>query len=107
MATGRVYIDNEKGNTMYFVYLLTNKTNGVLYTGITSDLERRLYEHRNQLVDGFTKRYHLHKLVYYDCTTDVRSAIAREKQIKGWTREKKISLIESINPNWEDLSQNF
>ena len=74
---------------MYFVYMLTNKHNTTLYTGVTNNLERRLYEHRNKLVDGFTKRYNLDKLVYYEVTEDVRSAIEREKQIKGWTRAKK------------------
>jgi len=92
---------------MYFVYMLTNKHNTTLYTGVTNDLERRLYEHRNKLVDGFTKRYNLDKLVYYEATTDVRSAIEREKQIKGWTRAKKDCLIEAMNPQWRDLSNDW
>ena len=88
-------------------YILTNWNNKVLYTGATNNLERRLYEHRNELADGFTKRYHVHKLVYYDTTTDVTAAIAREKQIKGWTRQKKNALVETINPEWRDLSKDW
>jgi len=89
---------------MYYVYILTNKTHTVLYTGVTNNLIHRLYEHRNKLADGFTAKYNVHKLVYYDYVKDIHSAIAREKQIKGWTRQKKIQLIESMNPEWEDLS---
>jgi len=92
---------------MYYVYILTNKSNNVLYTGVTRDLEKRVYEHKSKLVDGFTKKYNVDKLVYYDYTTDVKSAIAREKQIKGWLRAKKIALIEGVNPQWRDLSENF
>ena len=87
---------------MYYVYILTNTYNTVLYIGVTNNLERRLYEHKNKLVDGFTKKYNLHKLVYFDMTPDVRSAIEREKQLKGWTRAKKHALIEETNPNWVD-----
>ena len=87
----------------YYVYMLTNKTNKVLYTGVTNNLKRRIYEHKNGLVDGFTKKYNIHKLVYFDYTTDVHSAISREKQIKGWTRAKKDVLINEFNPNWQDL----
>ena len=87
----------------YYVYILTNKTNRVLYTGVTNDLKRRIYEHRNKSADGFTKKYNVHKLVYFDYTTDVRSAISREKQIKGWTRAKKVALINEFNPEWQDL----
>ena len=92
---------------MYYVYMLTNWNNKVLYTGITNNLERRLYEHKNKLVEGFTTKYNVNKLVYYDYTSDVSSAIAREKEIKGWTRQKKNELIESVNPEWEDLSEGF
>ncbi len=92
---------------MYYVYILTNWTNKVLYTGVTNDLERRLYEHKNKLVKGFTEKYNVNKLVYFDSTTDVESAIAREKQIKGWTRQKKKDLIENMNPVWRDLSEDF
>jgi putative endonuclease len=88
---------------MYYVYILTNKYNNVLYVGITNDLIRRTYEHKKNLVDGFTSKYNVHKLVYYDYTEDVMSAITREKQIKGWNREKKINLIKSMNPGWNDL----
>ena len=89
---------------MYFVYILSNWNNNVLYIGVTSNLERRLYEHRNHLADGFTDKYNVTKLVYYEHTSDVRSAISREKQLKGWTRAKKIALISSSNPGWIDLS---
>ncbi|MCQ1529098.1 GIY-YIG nuclease family protein [Lutispora saccharofermentans] len=92
---------------MYYVYILTNYSNKVLYTGVTNNLERRVYEHKNKLVKGFTEKYNVHKLVYFDSTTDVKVAIAREKQIKGWTRLKKIELIESMNPEWKDLSEDF
>ena len=76
----------------------------MLYTGITSNLERRIFEHKNHLIDGYTKKYNIGKLVYYDVTNDVNEAILREKQIKGWLRQKKIALIESVNPDWNDLS---
>lgn len=90
----------------YYVYILTNNS-GTIYTGVTNNLERRMYEHKNKLITGFTKKYNLTKLVYYEMTEDVRSAITREKQIKGWLRSKKISLIESVNPEWKDLSEEF
>lgn len=92
---------------IYYVYMLTNKNNRVLYTGVTNDLERRLYEHEHGLADGFTKKYKVHKLVYFDSTTDVIVAIEREKQIKGCTRAKKNSLIENVNPDWHDLSEDW
>jgi len=92
---------------MYYVYILTNWSNNVLYTGVTNDLERRLYEHKNKMVKGFTEKYNVNKLVYFESTTDVRSAIRKEKQIKGWLRSKKIDLIEDLNPRWKDLSENF
>jgi putative endonuclease len=92
---------------MFYVYILTNQSNKVLYTGITNDLERRLYEHQNKLVKGFTSKYNVNKLVYFDCTTEARSAIAREKQIKGWTRQKKLDLISELNPQWRDLSADW
>ena len=75
-----------------------------MYVGVTNNLTRRLYEHKNELIDGFTKRYHVHKLVYYEITGDPVSAIAREKEIKGWTRDKKNTLVESKNPNWEEIT---
>ena len=87
----------------YFVYILTNKTNHMLYTGVTNDLERRIFEHRLNQVAGFTAKYRCHKLVYFEETQSVEAAIAREKQIKGWLRRKKIALIESVNPGWVEL----
>ena len=87
----------------YFVYLITNWNNKVIYIGITNNLQRRVFEHKNKLVEGFTSRYNLNKLVYYEITTDVNSAIAREKEIKKWRREKKNKLVESLNPEWKDL----
>lgn len=83
---------------MYYVYILTNQYNKVLYTGVTNNLERRLYEHRSKLIAGFTKRYNIDKLVYFEYTENVDSAIEREKQIKGWVRKKKNKLINSVNP---------
>ena len=88
---------------VYYVYILTNKSNKVLYTGITSNLIKRVYEHKQKLVDGFTKRYNVNKLVYYDYSEDVYGAIQREKQIKGKLRKKKIEIIEKMNPEWKDL----
>ena len=87
----------------YYVYMLTNATNRVLYIGVTSDLERRIFQHREGGIEGFTKRYRCHKLVYYEETNDVTVAIAREKELKGWKRTKKDDLIETINPSWRDL----
>lgn len=88
---------------MYFVYILSNQYNTVLYTGMTNDLKRRIYEHKNNLVKGFTQKYCVHKLVYYEWTENVESAIEREKQIKAGSRSKKLALIETYNPNWLDL----
>ena len=87
----------------YFVYILSNKYNTVLYTGITNDLERRVNEHKRKINTGFTLQYNVDKLVYFEQTSDVLSAIAREKQIKSWSRKKKNDLIDSINPEWNDL----
>jgi len=88
----------------FYVYILTNWNNKVMYIGMTNNLERRLYEHKNKLVDGFTKKYNINKLVYYEHTTDVHAALAREKEIKKWRREKKDNLVASMNPEWKDLS---
>ncbi len=88
----------------YFVYIMAN-TGGVLYVGVTSDLEARVDQHKHKRLHGFTKRYNLTRLVYFEATKDVLAAIAREKQIKGWRRAKKIALIESMNPHWKDLSE--
>ena len=87
----------------YYVYIMANRSR-TLYTGVTNNLERRVYEHKHKLVEGFTKKYNITRLVYYEQTSDIKAAIAREKQIKGWLRSKKVSLIESLNPNWSDLS---
>ena len=91
-------------NRNYFVYILTTENNKVMYVGVTNNLQRRLYEHQQEIADSFTKRYHIHKLVYFEHTYDVKEAITREKQIKGWTRVKKNDLVESMNPEWKDLS---
>ena len=88
----------------YFVYILSNKANTVLYVGVTNNLERRVYEHKNKLIDGFTKRYNVNKLVYFETTSDVEEAIKREKALKNLVRRKKEELINSINPEWVDLS---
>lgn len=87
----------------YFVYIMTNAYNTVLYTGVTNSLARRVYEHKNGLGSAFVKRYNVHKLVYYEIGDDSRATIAREKQIKGGSRKKKIDLINSLNPEWKDL----
>ena len=87
----------------YYVYIMTNKAR-TLYVGVTNNLEQRVAQHKEKLIEGFTSRYGLNELAYYASTNDVREAIAREKQIKGWTRAKKIVLIEEMNPNWDDLS---
>ena len=97
---------NEKEN-MYYVYIITNKMNTVLYTGVTNNLQRRLYEHKNKIIKGFTGRYNVNKLVYFESSSNIREAIAYEKKIKGWTRIKKEELIEKNNPGWEDLSKNW
>ena len=90
------------------IYILTNKNNTVLYTGVTSDLRKRLYEHKNKIyASGFTSRYNVSKLVYYEIFTSIEEAIAREKQIKAGSRKKKIILIEELNPEWNDLSNEF
>ena len=82
---------------------MTNRTRGVLYTGVTNDLQRRVWEHRNGTVKGFTKQYKLDRLVYHENYGDIRDAITREKEIKGWRREKKNELVRTLNPTWEDL----
>jgi putative endonuclease len=88
----------------YYVYILASKSR-VLYTGITNDLTRRIWEHQHKLIPGFTEKYNVNRLVYFEETADVNAAILREKEIKGWVRVKKISLIEAMNPTWEDLSE--
>ena len=91
---------------IYYVYILASRSR-ILYVGVTNDLLRRISQHRNGLAEGFTSRYRIHRLVYYEAFRDVRVAIAREKEIKGWRREKKTVLIESKNPAWEDLAGEF
>ena len=87
----------------YYIYIMTNKLNTVLYTGVTNDLKRRCYEHREKLVEGFTKRYNITKLVHYEISKDATGAILREKQIKGGSRAKKMDLVNKMNPEWKDL----
>ena len=91
----------------YYVYIMANKKNGTIYTGVTNNLVRRVSEHKQKLTPGFTSRYGLNRLVYFEETDDIRFAIFREKQIKGWLRRKKIALIESINPSWSDISESW
>jgi len=92
------------GGIMYYVYILTNKNNHVIYTGVTNDLQRRVAEHKTHLKQGFTNKYNVTKLVYYEITSSVISAIEREKQIKSWSRIKKNRLVQSMNPVWTELS---
>lgn len=91
----------------YFVYILTNKSNNVLYIGVTSDIEKRIWEHKNHITKGFSSKYNTEKLVYLEQTNDIYTAIAREKQLKNWHRQWKINLITQANPEWKDLSDNF
>jgi putative endonuclease len=90
----------------YFVYIMASKSR-TLYIGVTSDLEQRVYEHQHKLIPGFTAKYNITRLVHFEETGDVMSAIEREKQIKGWTRSKKVALVESTNPIWEDLASDW
>ncbi|MDP6403356.1 MAG: GIY-YIG nuclease family protein [SAR202 cluster bacterium] len=90
----------------YYVYIMTNATR-TLYIGVTNDLQRRVYEHKHSLIDGFTKRYNITWLAYHEATSDVAAALAREKQHKRWNRAKKTALIESINPQWKDLARDW
>ena len=91
----------------YYVYIMASKRNGTLYVGVTSELIKRVYEHKKNLCDGFTKQYDVHRLVYFESTTDAYEAITREKRIKKWNRAWKIELIEKFNPEWNDLYENF
>jgi putative endonuclease len=91
----------------YYVYILASKRNGTLYVGITNNLTRRIFEHKSGLIEGFTKKYLIDKLVYFESTTDVNDAILREKRLKKWKRQWKIELIEKSNPDWRDLSVDF
>jgi putative endonuclease len=90
-----------------YVYILANKRNGTTYVGVTSDLVKRIYEHKNSIFEGFTKKYSINLLVYYEAHNEIKVAIEREKQIKNWKREWKIDLIEKNNPTWKDLSSSF
>lgn len=90
----------------YYVYIMTNRSK-TLYTGVTNDLLRRVYEHKQKLIEGFTKKYNITRLVHFEETSDVRGAIAREKQLKGWLRQKKIALVETVNPYWKDLAEDW
>ena len=87
----------------YFVYILASRRNGTLYVGVTNDLIRRIHQHKENLVDGFTRKYNVHTLVYYESCPDIRAAITREKRMKKWRRQWKIELIEKENPEWRDL----
>jgi len=87
----------------YYVYIMTSQSR-TLYTGVTNNLQRRIYEHKHKLLPGFTSRYNINVLVYYESYADIQEAIAREKQIKGWLRARKIALVDSVNPRWDDLS---
>lgn len=91
----------------YYVYILTNKRHKVLYTGLTNDLKRRVYEHREKLIPGFTKKYNLYKLVFFEVTESIDAAIQREKQIKGGSRQKKLDLIGGMNPQWRDFYEDL
>lgn len=91
----------------YYVYILTNKKNGTLYIGVTSNLIKRIQEHRNKTVKCFTEKYNIHQLVHYEQTENINSALAREKALKKWNRQWKINLIEKENPNWKDLYFNI
>ena len=87
----------------YYVYIMASKRNGTLYIGVTNDLVRRVYEHKNKLVKGFTAKYNVNQLVYFESTPEIESAILREKQLKKWKRKWKLELIEKMNPGWKDL----
>ena len=91
----------------YYVYILAGKKHGTLYIGVTNNLERRVYEHKKKMVSGFSKKYNVDKLVFFESTSDINSAIQREKQLKNWNREWKVALIESDNPTWTDLSKDW
>ena len=87
----------------YYVYILTNEHGNMMYIGVTNNLQRRIYEHKSEMNDGFTKAFHIHKLVYFEECSDVKAAIEREKQLKKWSRTKKNTLVEKVNPNWNEI----
>lgn len=92
--------------SQYYVYIMASRSR-TLYTGVTNNLERRVFEHKEKVVPGFTTKYNIDRLVYFETTEDIHSAISREKQIKGWTRDRKLALIASANPTWKDLSSTW
>mgnify|MGYP003240616647 CR=1 FL=1 len=89
----------------YYIYILSNYSNSTIYIGVTNNLVKRLYQHQNKLIDGFTSKYNINKLVYYEIYQNIDYAINREKQLKGWSRAKKNALIETLNPTWKDLGK--
>ena len=91
----------------YYVYIMASKRNGTLYIGVTNDIIRRAYEHKQGIIKGFTQKYKVNKLVYYEMTDDIGYAITRKKRLKAWKRQWKLELIESVNPEWRDLSEDF
>ncbi len=91
----------------YAIYIMASKRNGTLYTGVTSNLKKRVYQHKNGTYDGFTRKYNVHMLVWYEVTNSIEAAIRREKQIKKWRRKWKLKLIEELNPEWRDLSEDL
>ena len=93
-------------NRQYYVYIMTNRS-GTPYTGVTNNIKQRVYQHKNKLIEGFTKKYNINKLIYVETFYDINSAISREKTIKGWLRKKKIELINGVNPDWRDLGQGW
>ena len=95
-----------KEDKQYYVYILTNKSNNVLYIGVTNNLERKMFEHKNKLIEGFSKKYNLTKLIYFEMSENAEIAIRREKQLKNWHREWMINLINQFNPEWKNLSEN-
>lgn len=101
--TGCLTTRKSVSDRQYFVYVLASRSR-VLYVGVTNDLERRVFEHKQKLIPGFTAEYDIDRLIYFESTPDVLAAIQREKQLKGWKRSRKVALIESVNPHWEDLS---
>ncbi len=98
------FIEMEKS---YYVYILASKRNGTLYTGVTNNLERRVYEHKNNIIKGFTKKYNVHNLVYFEETNNINDALEFEKRLKKWNRAWKIKLIEKDNPEWKDLAESW
>ncbi|WP_435254671.1 GIY-YIG nuclease family protein [Tenacibaculum sp. A30] len=96
-----------KTNHQYYIYIITNKKDGVLYIGVTNNLERRIFEHKNKLIKGFSSKYNLDKLIYFEEHQFIEEAIKREKNMKKWKREWKINLVIKENPNWDDLAKNW